>query len=81
MRPSRLDRPAPPRRCGAHARSGLRLARSTPLTSAAPAAISLRSLWGYRIMKQTPTISERKVAVVIWIGTVVFTLGAVLFGR
>jgi hypothetical protein len=31
-------------------------------------------------MKQTPT-SERKAAVIIWIGTVVFTLGAMLFGR
>jgi hypothetical protein len=32
-------------------------------------------------MKKTPTISERKAAVVIWIGTVVFTLGAMIFGR
>jgi hypothetical protein len=32
-------------------------------------------------MKETPTISEKKAAVIIWIGTVVFTLGAVLFGR
>jgi hypothetical protein len=32
-------------------------------------------------MKETPTISERKAAVIIWIGTVVFTLVAVLFGR
>jgi hypothetical protein len=32
-------------------------------------------------MKQRPTVSERKVAVIIWIGTIVFTLGAMLFGH
>jgi hypothetical protein len=32
-------------------------------------------------MKPPPTISEKKAAVIIWIGTVVFTVGAVLFGR
>ena len=31
-------------------------------------------------MKPTPSFSERKAAVITWIGTVVFTLGAVLFG-
>jgi hypothetical protein len=33
-------------------------------------------------MKQRPpTISERKAAVIIWIGTIVFAVGAMLFGR
>jgi hypothetical protein len=32
-------------------------------------------------MEKTPYISERKAAAIIWIGTVFFTLGAVLFGR
>jgi hypothetical protein len=32
-------------------------------------------------MKQSPAISEKKVAVIIWIGRVVFTLGAMLFGH
>jgi hypothetical protein len=32
-------------------------------------------------MKQPPASPERKVAVIIWIGTVVFTLGAMLFGH
>jgi hypothetical protein len=33
-------------------------------------------------MKQPPpTISERKAAVIIWISTAVFTLGAMLFGH
>jgi hypothetical protein len=33
-------------------------------------------------VKQTPpTNSERKVALIIWIGTTVFTLGAMLFGH
>jgi hypothetical protein len=33
-------------------------------------------------MKQPlPNISERKAAVIIWITTVFFTLGAVLFGH
>jgi hypothetical protein len=32
-------------------------------------------------MKPTPTISERKAAVIIWISTVVFALGAMLFGH
>jgi hypothetical protein len=40
------------------------------------------SLCRYRIMKQRPpTISERKAAVIIWIGTIVFAVGAMLFGR
>jgi hypothetical protein len=32
-------------------------------------------------MKQPPTTSERKAVVIIWIGTVVFTQGAILFGH
>jgi hypothetical protein len=28
-----------------------------------------------------PIISEKKAAVIIWIGTVVFTLGAMFFGH
>jgi hypothetical protein len=32
-------------------------------------------------MKQPPTIPERKAAAIIWIGTAVFTLGAMLFGH
>jgi hypothetical protein len=32
-------------------------------------------------MKQPPTISEKKAAALIWITTVFFTLGAMLFGR
>jgi hypothetical protein len=32
-------------------------------------------------MKQPPTIPERKAAVIIWIATVFFILGAMLFGH
>jgi hypothetical protein len=32
-------------------------------------------------MKQPPAISERKAAMIIWITTVFFTLGAMLFGH
>jgi hypothetical protein len=32
-------------------------------------------------MKQPPTISEKKAAMIIWITTIVFTVGAMLFGR
>jgi hypothetical protein len=32
-------------------------------------------------MKPPPAISERKAAVIIWIATAFFTLGAMLFGR
>jgi hypothetical protein len=36
---------------------------------------------GYPIMKPTPIISEKKAAVWIWIGAVVFTIGAMIFGH
>jgi hypothetical protein len=32
-------------------------------------------------MEKTPCISERKATAIIWIGTVVFTLGAAFFGH
>jgi hypothetical protein len=32
-------------------------------------------------VKKTPYISEKKAAVIIWMGTVVFALGAMLFGH
>ena len=32
-------------------------------------------------MQKSPYISERKAAVFIWIGAVVFTIGAMLFGH
>jgi hypothetical protein len=32
-------------------------------------------------MKQPPAIFEKKAVVIIWIGTVVFALGAMLFGH
>jgi hypothetical protein len=32
-------------------------------------------------MKQMPYISEKKAAVVIWIGTAVITIGAMIFGH
>jgi hypothetical protein len=32
-------------------------------------------------MKPTPFISEKKAAVVIWIGTAIFTFGAMIFGH
>jgi hypothetical protein len=35
----------------------------------------------YQIMTPTPYISEKKAAMITWIGTVFFTLGAVLFGH
>jgi hypothetical protein len=32
-------------------------------------------------MKPTPDIFEKKAAVIIWIGTALFALGAMLFGH
>jgi hypothetical protein len=32
-------------------------------------------------MKSTPNISEKKAAIWIWIGAVVFTIGAMIFGH
>jgi hypothetical protein len=32
-------------------------------------------------MKPAPYLSEKKAAVVIWIGTAFFTIGAMLFGH
>jgi hypothetical protein len=32
-------------------------------------------------MKTTPIISEKKAAILIWIGTAVFTIGALIFGH
>jgi hypothetical protein len=32
-------------------------------------------------MKSTPTISEKKAAIWIWIGSAVFTIGAMIFGH
>jgi hypothetical protein len=32
-------------------------------------------------MKPTPPISEKKAAIFIWISAVVFTIGAMVFGR
>jgi hypothetical protein len=32
-------------------------------------------------MKTTPTISEKKAAIFIWIGAALFTVGAMIFGR
>jgi hypothetical protein len=32
-------------------------------------------------MKPTPFLSEKKAAVIIWVGAVVFTLGAMIFGH
>jgi hypothetical protein len=32
-------------------------------------------------MKQISNISEKKAAVVIWIGTAVITIGAIIFGH
>ena len=36
---------------------------------------------GYLVMKPTPIISEKKAAVVIWICTTVFAIGAMIFGH
>jgi hypothetical protein len=33
------------------------------------------------VMKPTPIISEKKAALVIWIGAAVFTIGAMIFGH
>jgi hypothetical protein len=35
----------------------------------------------YLVMKPTPSISEKKSAIVIWIGAAIFTIGAMIFGR
>jgi hypothetical protein len=35
----------------------------------------------YQVMKTTPTISEKKAAIFIWIGTALFTIGAMIFGH
>ena len=35
----------------------------------------------YLVMKPTPSISEKKAAIVIWIGAALFTIGAMIFGR
>jgi hypothetical protein len=35
----------------------------------------------YLAMKPTPIISEKKAAIVIWIGAAVFTIGAMIFGH
>jgi hypothetical protein len=32
-------------------------------------------------MKPTPFISEKKAAIAIWIGAIVFTVGAMIFGH
>jgi hypothetical protein len=32
-------------------------------------------------MKPTPTISEKKASIAIWIGAAVFTIGAMFFGH
>jgi hypothetical protein len=32
-------------------------------------------------MDPTPYISEKKAAILIWIGTAVFTIGALIFGH
>jgi hypothetical protein len=32
-------------------------------------------------MKTTPIISEKKAAILIWIGTAVFMVGAIMFGH
>jgi hypothetical protein len=32
-------------------------------------------------MKSTPIISEKKAAVLIWIGAAMFTIGAMIFGH
>jgi hypothetical protein len=32
-------------------------------------------------MKPTPVISEKKAAIVIWIGAAIFTIGAMIFGH
>jgi hypothetical protein len=32
-------------------------------------------------MKPTPTISEKRAAILIWIGTTLFTIGAMFFGH
>ena len=37
-----------------------------------------RFIW---FMKPTPSISEKKAAIVIWIGAAIFTIGAMIFGR
>jgi hypothetical protein len=36
---------------------------------------------GYLAMKTPPTISEKKAAVLIWIGAALFTVGAMFFGH
>jgi hypothetical protein len=35
----------------------------------------------YSFMKPTPTISEKKASIAIWIGAAVFTIGAMFFGH
>jgi hypothetical protein len=35
----------------------------------------------FLVMKPTPIISEKKAAIVIWIGAAVFTIGAMIFGH
>jgi hypothetical protein len=35
----------------------------------------------YLIMKPTPIVSEKRAAIVIWIGAAVFTVAAMIFGR
>jgi hypothetical protein len=32
-------------------------------------------------MKSPPTISEKRAAIFIWVGTTLFTIGAMLFGH
>jgi hypothetical protein len=32
-------------------------------------------------MKTTPTISEKKAAIFIWIGATIFTIGVMIFGH